>query len=89
LEGAARPPPNYRMNGLYKGSYVVTIRNSIGGNIIYDIGYIVSGRGIMSEPWVVCSLQTWDKYQVTAIQISKESYYSNNTQLQAEQYISY
>lgn len=65
------------MNGLYKGAYVVTIVPSIGGSKRYDVGFITSGRGISSELWVICSLQTWTKYSVTAMQIARDSYYNN------------
>ena len=60
------------------------MRNSIGGSVIYDIGCITSGKGISSDPWMVLSLQTNDKYTVVAMQINSASYYENVTLEDAE-----
>lgn len=66
------------MIGLYKGAYIVTARTSIGGSIIYDIGLITSGNGIMSQPWMVKSLISLKKYTVRAMEIISTSYYYNS-----------
>lgn len=72
------------MIGLYKGAYVVTTKSSIGDRIIYDIGFIISGQGIMSQPWIVKSLITTKKYTAKAIEIARSSYYYNSNLNDAE-----
>lgn len=65
------------MHGIYRGAYVVIFRPNIGGKIETDIGMVVAGLGTTSEPWIVCSHQTWKRHAVKAIDIARSSYYDN------------
>ena len=72
------------MNGLYRGAFVVVVQHTLGGQIYYDIGCIKGGKGIISEPWRLCSFQTWKEYPISAREVAKDSYYSNNSLAEAE-----
>ena len=51
---------------------------TLGGTSTYDIVRVVGGNGISSKPWQVLSLMTGETYVVTAIMITKESYYADS-----------
>lgn len=63
---------------IYTGSCLVTCIKTLGGNAIFDLVRVVGGGGTYSNPWQVLSLVTSNTYLVTAIQIVRESYHTDN-----------
>ncbi|MEM3097466.1 MAG: hypothetical protein QXU32_01935 [Nitrososphaerales archaeon] len=72
------------MAGIQRGSYIVAIKRTSGGTQEYDICIIVGGSGILSDPWVARSLVDGTKYSVSAMMITRESYYENYNITDAE-----
>jgi len=58
-----------------RGSCLVVLKYTTGGNSELDIVIIINGEGISSSPWLVKSLIDNFTYNIKCKDIVKESYY--------------